>query len=63
MTVNMEQRFVFLGSQKRLFNGAMLAWGVSVCHDRAEVEAAVSGCGQIRDLDFLQPRLYRYVAG
>jgi hypothetical protein len=42
MTVNMEQRFVFLGSQKSLFNGAMPP-GVSVCSDRAGVEAAVSG--------------------
>ncbi len=36
-----EQRFVFLGSQKGLFRGD-LPPGVSVCHDRAEVEAAVA---------------------
>jgi DNA-binding Xre family transcriptional regulator len=35
------QRFVFLGSQKGLFKGP-LPMGVSVCHDRTEVEAAMT---------------------
>src|SRR5271166_3556478 len=35
------RRFVFLGSQKGLFKGA-LPPRVSVCHDRSEVEAAVT---------------------
>ena len=38
----MEQQFVFLGSQKGLFNGAMPP-GVSICSDRAGVEAALTG--------------------
>lgn len=37
-----EQRFVFLGSRKELFREP-LPPGVFVCHDRSEVEAAVSG--------------------
>lgn len=37
-----EPRFVFLGSQKGLFP-TPLPPGVSVCHDRSEVEAAVAG--------------------
>jgi hypothetical protein len=36
-----EQRFIFLGSQKGQFKEGMPP-GVSICHDRAEVEAAVS---------------------
>jgi hypothetical protein len=40
MAVSVEQRFVFLGSQKGLFKDAVPP-GVSLCHDRAEVEAAV----------------------
>jgi hypothetical protein len=36
-----DQRFVFLGSQKGLFKGP-LPPHVSVCHDRSEVETAVS---------------------
>ena len=35
------QRFVVLGSQKRLFKGS-LPPRVSVCHDRSEVQAAVT---------------------
>lgn len=35
------QRFVFLGSQKRLFKEP-LPPHVSVCNDRSEVEAAVT---------------------
>src|ERR1700677_2694351 len=38
----MEPRFVFLGSRKELVSRAMPP-GVSVCSDRAGVEAAVSG--------------------
>lgn len=34
------QRFVFLGSQKGLFKGPPPS-GISVCHDRSEVEAAI----------------------
>jgi hypothetical protein len=37
-----EQRFVFLGSQKGLFNETLMP-RVTFCHDRSEVEAAVSG--------------------
>jgi hypothetical protein len=36
-----EQRFVFLGSQKGLFNETLMP-RVTFCHDRSEVEAAVS---------------------
>jgi hypothetical protein len=39
--LDMEQRFVFLGSQKGLFKEP-LPPRVSICHDRAEVEAAVA---------------------
>ena len=39
--IDMEQRFVFLGSQKGLFKGP-LPPRVSICHDRAEVEAAIA---------------------
>jgi hypothetical protein len=35
------QRFVFLGSQRGLFKGSPPP-GISVCHDRSEVEAAVT---------------------
>ena len=35
------QRFVFLGSRKGLFKGPLPSH-VSVCHDRSEVEAAVT---------------------
>jgi hypothetical protein len=42
MAVSTEQRFIFLGSQKGQFKEGMPP-GVSICHDRAEVEAAVSG--------------------
>ena len=41
MTLDTEQRFVFLGSQKGLFKEP-LPPHVSVCHDRSEVEAAVT---------------------
>ena len=41
MHLDSEKRFVFLGSQKGLFKGA-LPPGVSVCRDRADVEAAVA---------------------
>ncbi len=40
-TLETEQRFVFLGSQRGLFKHP-LPPHVSVCHDRAEVEAAIS---------------------
>jgi hypothetical protein len=36
------RRFVFLGSQKSLFKGP-LPPHVSVCHDRSELEAVVTG--------------------
>jgi hypothetical protein len=42
MAVSMDQRFVFLGAQKGLFSGGMPP-GVSICSDRAGVEAAISG--------------------
>jgi hypothetical protein len=42
MATSTEQRFIFLGSQKEQFKEGMPP-GVSICHDRAEVEAAVSG--------------------
>jgi DNA-binding Xre family transcriptional regulator len=42
MAVSTEQRFVFLGSQKGLFKEAVPS-DISICHDRAEVEAAVIG--------------------
>jgi hypothetical protein len=41
MTLNREQRFVCLGSQKGLFDEKLLP-GVLFCHDRSAVEAAVS---------------------
>ena len=40
MAIDNEQRFIFLGSGKGLFKEP-LPPGVSVCHDRSEVEAAV----------------------
>jgi DNA-binding Xre family transcriptional regulator len=42
MAVSTEQRFIFLGSHKGQFKEGMPP-SVSICHDRAEVEAAVSG--------------------
>jgi hypothetical protein len=41
MTLNAEERFIFLGSQKGLFTGPVPS-RISICHDRSEVEAAVS---------------------
>ena len=41
MAISTEQRFIFLGSQKGQFKEGMPP-GVTLCHDRAEVEAAVS---------------------
>jgi hypothetical protein len=45
MAVSIEQRFIFLGNQKGLPTEA-LPPGMSICHDRAEVGAAVSGMGK-----------------
>jgi hypothetical protein len=41
MALNSEQRFIFLGSRKGLFKEP-LPPRISVCHDRSEVDAAVS---------------------
>ena len=53
-TLETEQRFIFLGSQKGLFKGP-LPPRVSVCHDRSEVEAAVSRPDEARDVDLIHP--------
>ena len=60
--LDMEQRFVFLGSQKGLFKEP-LPPRVSLCHDRAELEAAVAHPTKRMTMDLVYPGVYRNSAG